>query len=122
MPVVLIVEDDASSRISLAAALSDMGMAVLTVADGEQAIIQLKKTPIDVVVTDVMMDRVDGLDLLGHIRQHYPKIPVILVTAFATAMVAEEARKQGAECLPKPIDLNLLEAAVLAACGNIDPA
>ncbi|MCC6751072.1 MAG: sigma-54-dependent Fis family transcriptional regulator [Deltaproteobacteria bacterium] len=115
----LLVEDDRSTLDSLTAALSDAGLEVIAAGSGEEAIARLKLSPVDVVVTDVMMGRVSGIDLLNHIQQHYPDTAVILVTAFGTIEMAVDAMRRGAfDYLTKPINLDRLELLVQRAHGR----
>jgi len=116
MPRVLIVEDDQSSREALAKALSEEGMEVVTAASGEEAIDRLRLTPTDVIVSDVMMGRVSGMDLLTYVQEHYADTAVILVTGHGTIDSAVEAMRRGAyDYVTKPIDLDRLELLVKRA-------
>jgi DNA-binding NtrC family response regulator len=121
MPVVMVVEDDASTRESLCAALrdGDDSLEVIAAASGEEAISRLELAPVDVVLTDVMMGRVSGVDLLAHVKEHSPDTSVILLTAFGTVESAVEAMRIGAfDYLTKPINLDRLELLVRRACGR----
>ena len=121
MPKILIVEDDASSRDGLVAALGDAGFDVVAADSGEEATSRLKLTPVDVVLSDVMMGRISGMDLLKHIQQNYPDTAVILMTAFGTIDSAVEAMRQGAyDYITKPIDLDRLELLLQRALGRQD--
>jgi len=119
MPVVLVVEDDRSTLAGLCAALGDSGYEVVGAASGEEAMARLDLSPVDVVVSDVMMGRVSGIDLLSHVQEHYPDTAVILLTAFGTIESAVEAMRRGAyDYLTKPINLDKLELLVERACGR----
>jgi len=116
MPVVMVVEDDQRTLESLCTALEDAGLEVVPAASGEEAISRLGLAPVDVVVSDVMMKRVSGLDLLSHVQEHHPDIAVILVTAFGTIESAVEAMRRGAyDYITKPINLDRLELLVQRA-------
>jgi DNA-binding NtrC family response regulator len=113
MPVVLVVEDDQSTREGLCAALSDAGMEVLAASSGEEALARLDLTQVDVVVSDIMMGNVSGVDLLTHIQEDHSDTAVILVTAYGTIESAVDAMRRGAyDYLTKPINLDRLELLV----------
>ncbi|MCB9556441.1 MAG: sigma-54-dependent Fis family transcriptional regulator [Deltaproteobacteria bacterium] len=117
MPTVLIVEDDEASRVALETALLDCKMEVTLAASAEEAVARLKLAPVDVIVTDVVMGRMDGMDLLRHVQQQCPDTAVILVTGHATVAAAVDAMREGAyDYLPKPVDLDRLELVVERAC------
>ncbi|MBK8482521.1 MAG: sigma-54-dependent Fis family transcriptional regulator [Proteobacteria bacterium] len=110
---VLVVEDDRSSREALARALSEVGMEVAVAASGEEAIDHLGLSSVDVVVSDVMMGRVSGIDLLTHVEAHHPDTAVILVTGHGSIDAAVDAMRRGAyDYVTKPIDLDRLEFVV----------
>ncbi len=79
------------------------GMRVKSCSDAGQAMAELKKHPYDLVVTDFMMPDVDGLELLAHIRQEYPHIKVIMITAHHNVQHAVRTMQNGAiDYIPKP--------------------
>ncbi len=101
---VLIVEDEAVLRESLAELLAGEGYEALQAADGKAAYAIVLERPVDVVVTDVRMSGMDGLTLLGHLRQVAPQTPVIVATAFGTVETAVSAMRSGAyDYLLKPV-------------------
>lgn len=113
---VLIVEDDQSCRDSLASALQELGFRAITAVDGADAQQRLSTNSVDIIISDLMMPKVNGLELLHFVKAHHATIPFILVTAFANSPQAKDALASGAyECLAKPIDLIELEAVVLRA-------
>ena len=81
---ILVVEDDESLRRVTQAQLEQAGYRVSTAADGCAALEVLEKVPQDLVITDLMMPKLSGLELLKRIRTDYPETIVILVTAFST--------------------------------------
>ena len=110
MGSLLIVEDDRSSRETLAAALADIEMEVATAASAEEAIARLKLAPVDIVISDVVMGRMDGLDLLNYIQENCAETTVILMTGQGSILAAVDAMRNGAyDYLTKPIDLDRLE-------------
>jgi DNA-binding NtrC family response regulator len=101
---VLIVEDETVLRESLAELMAGEGYEVLQAADGKAAYAIVLERPVDVVVTDVRMAGMDGLTLLGHLRQIAPQTPVIVATAFGTVETAVSAMHSGAyDYLLKPV-------------------
>ena len=110
---ILVVDDEPSIRKVLQAQLSREGYEVGLAADGGEAISQLASSPWDLVVSDLKMPGVGGLELLQHANQEYPGLPVILITAHGTVDSAVEALKLGAQdYITKPFDLDELRSAV----------
>jgi DNA-binding response OmpR family regulator len=95
---VLIVDDDREMLLSLEEGLMkyDETFSILTAEDGLGAVDQLKKSTISLVVTDLKMPRMDGFSLLSHIMEHYPEIPVIIITGYSTSEMERLAREGGA--------------------------
>jgi DNA-binding NtrC family response regulator len=109
MARILIVEDDQSTRESLAKALIQDGFEVLSAASAAQALRLLERQGAELVLSDIRMPGIDGLELLQHVRAAQPDIPVLLVTAYASVDSAVEAMKRGAyDYLTKPINLDRL--------------
>jgi len=108
---VLVVDDDRVGRESLAEAVSEMGHRALQAADAMTALRILEQEPVDLVLTDLRMREIDGIELLRRIRRRNSRIFVILVTAFATVKTAVEAMRLGAfNYVMKPIDIEQLAA------------
>jgi NtrC-family two-component system response regulator AlgB len=101
---ILVVDDDRNIRRMLATALEAAGYMVVQASDGAQALARLGGAPaIDLVVTDVRMENMDGIRLLEQIKQARPAMPVIIMTAFGSIPAAVEAMRLGAyDYLPKP--------------------
>ncbi|AUD61071.1 sigma-54-dependent Fis family transcriptional regulator [Shewanella baltica] len=99
----LLVEDDASLREALLDTLMLAQYECIDVASGEDAILALKQHQFDLVISDVQMQGIGGLGLLNFLQQHHPKLPVLLMTAYATIGSAVDAIKLGAvDYLAKP--------------------
>ncbi|OGR31001.1 MAG: Fis family transcriptional regulator [Desulfuromonadales bacterium GWD2_61_12] len=99
----LIVDDEESMREVLSILLQREGYEVDSAGDGAQALCRLKEQGYDLVITDIKMPQVTGLELLAHIRERFPETLVIMVTAFSTTEEAVEAMKQGAyDYITKP--------------------
>jgi len=106
---VLIVEDDLELREAIADTLELAGFDFLQVGDGEQAVALLEQEPVDIVVTDVNMPGMDGHQLLAHLNQAFPGLPVVLMTAFGQVQKAVDAIRNGAvDYLMKPFDADTL--------------
>ncbi|WP_438023340.1 sigma-54-dependent transcriptional regulator [Sorangium sp. So ce233] len=106
---VLVVDDEASARSGLEKLLRQEGYAVDAAADGAEALEIATERPPDVVVTDLKMPKMDGMALLGRLREQDPSLPVIVVTAFGDVTSAVQAMRAGAEdYLTKPVDFDAL--------------
>ncbi|MEZ8029547.1 sigma-54-dependent transcriptional regulator [Enterovibrio norvegicus] len=100
---VLIVEDDAGLREALVDTLALAGYQWLEAESAEQALLLLKNEQVDIVVSDVQMAGMDGLGLLRSLKVNYPKLPVLLMTAYANIQDAVSAMKEGAiDYMAKP--------------------
>ena len=100
---VLIVEDDEGLREALIDTLALAGYEWLEADSAEDALLKLKSHSVDIVVSDVQMAGMGGLALLRNIKQHWPNIPVLLMTAYANIEDAVSAMKDGAiDYMAKP--------------------
>ena len=116
MPHVLIVDDELNIRRVLAAMLAREGYEVTAAADGEQALAVLQKTPVHVVVTDLIMPRLGGMELLGRVAAEFPDVPVIVITAHGTVDSAVQALKAGAfDYITKPFEQEELKKVIAKA-------
>jgi ATP-dependent Lon protease len=110
---VLIVDDEEIARSNISHILSKAGFLCIPAINGVTALEILAKEDIDLVISDLKMDRMDGLELLAEIGRSYQDIPVILVTGFATVDSAVKALKSGAaHYLGKPLNLGELRETV----------
>jgi len=106
---ILLVEDKDSLRQMLATAIRKAGYTVDETADGPQAAEKIRKQPYHLVITDLRLPNLSGLDILRTQKEIDPTIPVLIMTAYGTIEEAVEAMKQGAfDFLPKPIDMSHL--------------
>ena len=100
---ILLVEDDDDVRDVVKDTLSFAGFAVDTARDGVEATEKTRDTEFDLVLTDLMMPRMDGMELLKHVKQTQPETNVIIMTGFGSIENAVDAMKQGAaDFLTKP--------------------
>ena len=95
-PTLLIVDDDESNLESLERVFSKEGYRILTAPGGKNALEQVQTEQVDVVLTDLMMPDLDGLDLLKSVKAVAPETELILMTAYGTVARAVEAMKEGA--------------------------
>ena len=98
---VLVVDDDAGIADLLADLLAEEGYAVKTAADGAEALAEVERAPVDLVLTDVMMPGVDGVTLSRRLRQRGNPTPVVLMSA-----VYDDVDLPGVRFVPKPFDLD----------------
>lgn len=102
---ILIVEDDQPVLIGIKEILESNGWDVATAIDGEEARLKFESSPTDVVLTDLLMPRLDGIGLLMEVRNLDPDVPVVVITGFGTIERCREALKAGAtDFLQKPCE------------------
>jgi len=105
METILIVDDEKNYLLVLKAVLEDEGFEVLTAQSGKEALDIQKRSDLDLVLTDMKMPVMDGIELLEHIKARDPDLPVIMMTAHGTVDKAVEAMQKGAySYLLKPFD------------------
>ena len=118
---VLVVDDEQSLRKVLAATLQREGYEVQIASDGEEAIEALDRDGADVIVTDLVMPKMDGLTLLRKVVARHPDVPVIVVTAHGKIDSAVEAMKAGAfDFVTKPFEHAELKAIIAKAARQSD--
>ncbi len=121
MAHVLIVDDEVNIRRVLAAMLKREGYDVTTAEDGEQALAVLHKAPVHVVVTDLVMPKVDGMELLRRVSADFPDVPVIVITAHGSVDSAVAALKAGAfDYITKPFEQDELKKVIAKAARAHD--
>ncbi|MCF6187824.1 MAG: sigma-54 dependent transcriptional regulator, partial [Desulfobulbaceae bacterium] len=119
---ILILEDEARMRRLLELVLQEPGYQIQTAADGRQGILLWKSWQPDLVLSDLKMPKMNGLEVLRFRNAHFPGTPFILLTAFGTVETAVAAMKEGAfDYLTKPVDNNqVLELVARAlAASNV---
>jgi len=105
MARILIVDDQELIRDSLAATLAREGYEVVAAGDGPVAVSRLEGQRFDLMITDMKMPRMTGIELLAESRRLRPDMPVVMMTAFATVQTAVDAMKLGAyDYIQKPFD------------------
>nr|WP_321467207.1 endopeptidase La [uncultured Desulfobulbus sp.] len=110
---ILLVDDEEIARTNMDHVLRKEGYTCHCAANGAEALEVMAREDIDLVVTDLKMEQMDGIELLQQINRTNPEIPVIMVTGFATVSSAVDALKQGAaHYLGKPVNLDELRRTV----------
>ncbi len=119
MNSILVIDDDDQLRISFCKLLKEENYSVIGAASGEAGIEIVKQNPLDLVVLDMRLPGINGIETFKRIKNIDSKLPVIIVTAFGTTDIAIEATKMGAyDYVLKPFDvpvmLNLIKQAIEA--------
>ncbi len=110
---ILVVDDDPAHRIMLHSLLKGWGYEISEAKDGSEAIAIIHEQPFDLILMDIRMIKVSGLQALIEIKSFNPSIPVIMMTAYSSVETAVEALKNGAyDYLIKPLDFNELRLSI----------
>jgi DNA-binding NtrC family response regulator len=118
---ILLVDDDESLRLVLRMELEELGYAVTAAASGEEALALAEREAPDLVLTDVRMPGLSGLDLLARLRESAPGVTVILMTAYGSIQLAVQAMKAGAyDFIAKPVDHDELSLLLRRALEHRD--
>lgn len=120
-PTLLIVDDEADIRDMLSRHFRYLEYKVETAANGKEAVQKLAESKIDILVSDIMMPEMNGVELLRHVRSEYPIIRPIMITGHVTLDNALACIRYGADaCIFKPLtDLGELETAVEEAANRL---
>lgn len=107
---ILVVDDDESLRRVMQVQLQQSGYDAAAAASGAEALERLASVPVDLVLTDLKMPGMSGLDLLKRVRAEYPEVIVVLITAFGAVETAVEAMRSGAyDYVTKPVNIDELK-------------
>ncbi len=107
---VLVIDDEAGMRDMMCRAFSDAGYDTASAADGAEGLKAAEQGDFDLVLLDMSLPKMSGLDALGGIKEHKPDLPVIMITAYGSAQTAVEALRLGAyDYITKPFDLDELQ-------------
>jgi two-component system, chemotaxis family, chemotaxis protein CheY len=119
VPIVLVVDDSAIVRRQVINALSKTGLHVLEASDGQEALILLEANSIRLLITDINMPRMSGVELLIALSDKGIKVPTIVLTSEVQVTALREARAAGALAwITKPFDPELLATSVLRALSR----
>lgn len=109
MPYILVIDDDANIRATIREILEYEGHQVAETGDGHKSIDLVANTDYDLVLCDLRMDKIDGIDILKNIIKIKPDLPVVMISGYGTLEIAVKASKLGAfDFISKPLDLNRL--------------
>ncbi|MFH1243553.1 MAG: endopeptidase La [Pseudomonadota bacterium] len=115
----LVVDDEKLTRMNLEHVLTKEGYLVLTAADGVEALELLEENSFDVILTDLKMEKVDGMGVLEKAKSLNPNTEVIMITGYATVPTAVEAMKKGSyQFLAKPLKLDEIRSSVRMALSK----
>jgi len=118
----LVVDDEAVVRTGISRVLGKLGLHTHTAADGSEALQIMAQRPIGIVLLDIKMPGMDGIDVLRHIRANYPGAAVIMITGHPTIQNAVECTKLGAvDYLVKPFRVDDLEALIMKVRETVVP-
>jgi len=116
---VLVVDDDHAHRIMLCTLLSGWGYAIEEADDGQTAILKVHGRAFDLILMDIRMIKVSGLEALEEIQNYNPAIPIIIMTAYSSVETAVAALKKGAyDYLTKPLDFDELRLVMARAMDH----
>ena len=116
---ILVVDDDTSHCTILQALLRGWGCEVSLAHNGRQALEQVRERVFDLVLCDIRMAEMDGIETLKEIKAYNPSIPVLIMTAYSSVGTAVEALKSGAlDYLVKPLDFDSLQQTLVAALAH----
>jgi DNA-binding response OmpR family regulator len=119
---VLVVDDEPNVRLVFRTALESIGYAVAEAGDGATALAWLRKSPADLILLDLRMPGIDGIETLRRLRQAGSSTPVVIVTAHGCVPDAVAAMKLGAaDVIPKPVSPTTLREAVAEALARHAP-
>ena len=119
----LIVDDSKTAADTICSLVERRGHVAHVAYDGESALQVLERETIDVLVTDLKMPKMDGMQLLKRVRELWPEVVVIVVTAFGSVEAAVEAMKSGAfDFVTKPLDNNELQVKLQKAVAQREMA
>ena len=115
-PSILLIEDEARLRQNLQVLLEGEGYRVVSAEDGAEGIRKLQEEPFDLVITDVVMPQVGGFQVMEYLKDHYPDMVVVAITAYVSTESAIEALRRGAyDYLAKPFDVDLMQIVIKRA-------
>lgn len=115
---ILVVDDQESMRSMLSDLLDMMGHLTFTASGGPEALEKLREQSIDLVITDLNMPEMDGMELTKRIKSASPRLPVIVITGYGTFHTERQVLASGADgYIPKPCTIHRVQETVNAALG-----
>ena len=119
-PIILVIEDYSDSRAVLSALLRAKGYKVVEASDGREGLLQANRVKPDLILMDLAMPRMDGVEATRQLRQRQTlaQIPIFVISAYTTHDVKQDALAAGCtEVFPKPIDIDALLNKIKARLG-----
>jgi len=95
-PSILVVDDEPNSLFGICQVLTDEGFQTIAANNGQEALEKLRTNSVDLIITDEKMPDLSGTELLLEVRETHPSVPVILITAYGSVLMAVEALRKGA--------------------------
>ncbi|HWP58361.1 MAG TPA: sigma-54 dependent transcriptional regulator [Candidatus Acidoferrales bacterium] len=115
-PQLLVVDDDPTVRSQLERLYAHSGYSVVSVGSAEEAIARLQEEDIDFVITDIKLPGMDGVQLIAHLHDNFPDVPVIAITGYSDIQTAVNVLKLGAsDFVVKPFDLAAVQESTRVA-------
>lgn len=112
-PLILVVDDDHAHRLMLLTLMEEWGYRVAEADEGQKALDYIRKHPVDLILMDMRMPNMDGIEATRAIHGFNPAIPILIMTAYSSVPTAVEALKSGAyDYLTKPVDFDALKLAM----------
>ncbi len=112
-PLILVVDDDQAHRLMLVTMLDEWGYRVAEASDGRKAIDAIHETPVDLILMDMRMPNLDGIEAAKEITRYNPAIPIVIMTAYSSVETAVDALKSGVfDYITKPINFDALKIAM----------
>ena len=117
---IMVIDDENIVGKRLKPALEKTGNIVETFEDGEKALARFAQQPFDIVVTDIRMEKIDGIEILERILDQSQRTKVIIITGYATVEIARDALSKGAfEFIAKPFKPSDLREIIERAAGEL---
>lgn len=111
--IILVLDDEELIRDLLSDALQNANCQIIRLSNGKEAIEELHRQPVDLLITDIVMPEQDGLETIRIVRKLFPEIKILAISAYGSGNYLKVARLMGAtETLAKPLDMAVLQATV----------
>ena len=104
MAKIIYIEDDDNVRYAISKLLTKNGHSVIEATNGFEGIELIKKSEVDIVLTDIVMPVMEGMELIAHLVKEYPGLPIIAISGGTTDYLTFATRMGATEILPKPIN------------------
>jgi CheY-like chemotaxis protein len=120
---ILVVDDDIVVRNMVREVLMDHGYSVWVAENGVEALDLLQQLTPDLILLDIAMPQMDGIEALRRVRNQCPEVPVVMLTAYGDVETAALALRQGAvDYVPKPFNVGYLERVVMLQLAQVAPS